>query len=337
DAFAAQPGTLGSREEFRGTGGSLYFLHNQDILTGSESVRIELRDKDSGLVTGVVNLRPVLDYDIDYLQGRILLAEPLNSTEDDNQLVHSNGASGQEAYLVVRYEYTPGFTEIDALNTGGQGHYWVNDHIKVGLTASSNDDGGTDSSLRGADVTLRKSANSWLKLQGGRSEGAVSNSLLSSDGGFDFAAQDPLAFTDANSDGYRADLSVGFDDIFASNGARLTLYTQSLDAGYSAPGFATLTDRQQYGGTLRVPFGDRLQLNAKADKRVQDLGLETSAQELDVGFRITDHWNVSTGVRKDLREDNSPIVPLTQEEGERTDVVVQVGFDSLASWRAYTF
>ncbi len=337
DAFAAQPGTLGSREEFRGTGGSLYFLHNQDILTGSESVRIELRDKDSGLVTGVVNLRPVLDYDIDYLQGRILLAEPLNSTEDDNQLVHSNGASGQEAYLVVRYEHTPGFTEIDALNTGGQGHYWINDSIKVGLTASSNDDGGTDSSLRGADLTLRKSANSWLKLQGGRSEGAVSNSLLSSDGGFGFAAQDPLAFTNANSDGYRADLSVGFDDFFAANGARLSLYTQSLDAGYSAPGFASLTDRQQYGGTLRVPFGDRLQLNAKADKRVQDLGLETSAQELDVGFRITDHWNVSTGVRKDLREDNSPIVPLTQEEGERTDAVVQVGFDSLASWRAYAF
>ena len=164
DAFAAQPGTVASREEFRGTGGSLYFLHNQDILTGSESVRIELRDKDSGLVTGVVNLRPVLDYDIDYLQGRILLAEPLNSTEDDNQLVHSNGASGQEAYLVVRYEYTPAFTDIDALNTGGQGHYWINDYIKVGLTESSNDDGGTDSSLRGADLTLRKSANSWSSL-----------------------------------------------------------------------------------------------------------------------------------------------------------------------------
>ena len=51
DGFAAEPGTLASREEFRGTGGSLYFLRNQDILVGSERVRIELRDKDSGLVT----------------------------------------------------------------------------------------------------------------------------------------------------------------------------------------------------------------------------------------------------------------------------------------------
>ena len=76
DGFAAEPGTLASREEFRGTGGSLYFLRNQDILVGSERLRIELRDKDSGLVTGVKNLRPVLDYDIDYLQGRVVLAEP---------------------------------------------------------------------------------------------------------------------------------------------------------------------------------------------------------------------------------------------------------------------
>ena len=49
DGFAAEPGTLASREEFRGTGGSLYFLRNQDILVGSERLRVELRDKDSGL------------------------------------------------------------------------------------------------------------------------------------------------------------------------------------------------------------------------------------------------------------------------------------------------
>ena len=62
------------------------FLHHQDILTGSERVRIEIRDKDSRIVTGVVNLRPSVDYDIDYLQGRLLLTQPLSSTADDNQL-----------------------------------------------------------------------------------------------------------------------------------------------------------------------------------------------------------------------------------------------------------
>ena len=75
--WTKRPRTIASREEFRGTGGSLYFLQRQDVLQGSERVRIELRDKASGIVTGVLNLTPVLDYDIDYFQGRILLSEPL--------------------------------------------------------------------------------------------------------------------------------------------------------------------------------------------------------------------------------------------------------------------
>ena len=50
-----------------------------------------------------------------------MLTEPLASTADDNLLVRSNALSGDEAYLVVRYEYTPGFDEIDAMSVGGQG------------------------------------------------------------------------------------------------------------------------------------------------------------------------------------------------------------------------
>ena len=136
DGFVAEPGTVASREEFRGTGGSLYYLRRQDILTGSERVRIETRDKDSGLVTGVVYLTPDDDYDIDYLQGRVLLSEPVSATITDGLLVRSQGLSGDEAWLVVQYEFTPGFDEPDALATGGQGHYWSNDFVKIGATSS---------------------------------------------------------------------------------------------------------------------------------------------------------------------------------------------------------
>ena len=80
-----------SREEFRGTGGSLYFLRVQDVLEGSERIRIEVRDKASGLVTGVTHLRPTVDYDIDYLQGRVLLSDPLDATTSDGLLVRNAG------------------------------------------------------------------------------------------------------------------------------------------------------------------------------------------------------------------------------------------------------
>ena len=48
-------------------------------------------------------------------------------------------------------------------------------------------------------------------------------------------------------------------------------------------------------------------------------------------------WSLGAGVRNDRREDNSPLVPQTQEEGERTDAVVQVDYDSRATWRGYAF
>ncbi|MCJ7816189.1 MAG: OmpA family protein, partial [Xanthomonadales bacterium] len=124
DGFAADPGTVAGRDEFLGTSGSLYFLRRQDVLDGSERVRIEVRDKDSGMVLGVKNLTPALDYDIDYLQGRILLAKPLPATADDGLLVHSGSISGNPVFLVIRYEFTPGFDDPDTLATGGRVHYW---------------------------------------------------------------------------------------------------------------------------------------------------------------------------------------------------------------------
>ncbi|MBV8202425.1 MAG: flagellar motor protein MotB, partial [Acidobacteria bacterium] len=337
DGFAAQPGTISGRDEFLGTGGSLYFLHFQDILTGSERIRIELRDKDSGLVTGTVDLRPSIDYEIDYLQGRAVLAEPLSSTAADNLLVRTSGLSGQLAYLVVRYEYTPAFADIHTWTTGGQADAWLNDYIRVGVTASSNDQGASGNSLRGADLTLRKSADSWVKVQTGKSDGLDSGANYSTDGGYGFASDNPASYANASAEAYRADVSLGLGDFLTGNKGRFTFYTQHLDAGYSAPGFDALTATEYYGGTLKLPMGDSWTVNAKADKKEQDQGLETTAEEVDVGYKVNKNWTVSTGVRRDDREDFSAVVPPTQQQGAETDVVAQVGYDSLAAWRAYTF
>jgi hypothetical protein len=338
DGFAAEPGTVPSREEFRGTGGSLYFLRQQDLLVGSERVRIEVRDKDSGLVTSVVHLRPTLDYDLDYLQGRVLLTQPLSSIVNDEQLVRTGGLSGGEAWLVVQYEYTPGFDAIEALASGGQGQYWFNDHVRLGLTANSNDEGEADSSLYGSDLTFRKSNESWFKLQAGRSEGLVSTSSFSEDGGFGFFGQS-LGLTEADADAgaYRADVSIGFADFFEGGRGNLSLYAQNLGAGYSAPGMNAFTDTEQFGGFFRMPVTARLHLAAKADLLDQTQGLETRATEVDAGYQLTDRWSLSAGVRNELREDRSPVVLLTQEEGERTDAVMQVAYDSRAKWRSYGF
>ena len=337
DGFAADPGTVAERDEFLGTGGSLYFLRRQDVLEGSERVRIEVRDKDSGIVLGVKNLTPVLDYDFDYLQGRILLAQPLSPTADDNLLVRADSISGNPVFLVIRYEFTPGFDDPKALAAGGRLHYWFNDHIKVGVTASREEEAEIENGVEGADLTLRKSAESWIKLETGRSKGPGVSTAASVDGGYDFAAANSPGDTEENASAYRIEASVGMKDVLDSGRGRVTAYLQDAEAGYSAPGQTTDKDVSQYGAAADLPLTDRLGARLKADILDQREGLNTQTGELDIDYRMGEHWSLGTGVRHDSRKDDSPEVPATQELGERTDAVAQLQYDSRKQWTTYGF
>ncbi|MHB8844729.1 MAG: OmpA family protein [Nitrospirota bacterium] len=335
DGFAAQPGTVGTRDEFLGTGGSLYFLRHQDILAGSERVRIEVRDKDSGIVTSVKNLAPTLDYAVDYLQGRVLLSQPLSPTASDNLLVAGDTVGGNPVYLVVRYEYVPSSGDTNSMSLGGRTHVWLNDYVKLGVTSSKDRDSKDPNGLNAADLTIRKSAETWIKVEAAVSKGPGLTSLSSGDGGFTFNATDTPPVDSA--DAYRVDASIGFGDIIDGAKGQLTLYTQNLDKGYSAPGLATLSDTKQFGGTVKTQVTDSIQVAAKADTTSREQGLETSASEVDVNYRATEHWTLSPGVRLDSREDHSTIVPLTQMQGDRTDAALRATYDSKSRWTAYGF
>jgi flagellar motor protein MotB len=338
DGFAADPGTVAGRDEFLGTDGSLYFLRRQDVLEGSERVRVEVRDKDSGIVLGVKNLKAVLDYDIDYLQGRILLAEPLSATADDGLLVSTEAISGNPVFLVVRYEFTPGFDDPDILTAGGRIHYWLNDHVKVGATASRDEhDDDAENKLGGADLTLRMSPASWLKLEAGLTKGSGAQAAASNDGGYDFDTYDASSDTEDDALAYRIDGSLGFNDVFENGRGRVTFYLQDREAGYSAPGMLTPLDLTQYGGNVDMPFTERLNARLKFDKQDQQDGLETEAGELDLYYHMGEHWTLGSGMRYDRRKDNSVKVPPTQEEGERTDMTVRLLYDSRAQWTTYGF
>jgi flagellar motor protein MotB len=344
DGFAAQPGTVAGRDEFRGTGGSLYYLRHQDVMTGSERVRIEIRDKASGLVVAVKNLVPVQDYTIDYLQGRVLLSSPLSPVVSDNLLVVSEVSPGNEAYLVARYEYSTSFEELDNLSTGGRVQYWLNDHFRFGATANKNTDPGAENTLVAGDVMWRRSATTWLKLETGATTGTGATAYGSSDGGFNFA---PTTATNATpvppvADGgrhgaTRVDGSVDLKDLHQAANGQVTFYHQSVEGGYAAPGTMALTDVSQQGVSVNTSIAGRVDLRAKVDKKAQDLSLETSALELNADVRLSEHWKLSAGVRKDSRTDHSPVVPSTQVEGDRTDVVARATYDSLGQWAVYGY
>ena len=337
DGFAAEPGTVAGRDEFRGTGGSLYFLRHQDVLIGSDRVRIEVRDKDSGIVIGVKNLVPVIDYDFDYIQGRILLTQPLASLADDGLLVSSNSLSGNPVYLVSRYEYTPGFNDIDTMALGGRSHYWFNDHVKLGLTLSSQEQDVDDSSLNGVDLTLRKTTATWLRLEAASSEGAGYSALNSNDGGFNFTELGQGLDPDAKSNAYRIEGSVQVDEVISNAKGNATFYAQQSEAGFSAPGQLIATDLSLYGGRYNTALNKRTDLDVKVDASDQDQGLKTEALDVSSSYQLTDRWRISGGGRADNRTDNSATVVATQKQGDRLDLAVEAHYDSKANWTAYGF
>jgi len=103
---------MASYEEFRGTGGSLYFLHHQDILTGLSACASKSATSPLTSVTGVVNLQPNVDYEIDYCRPGAAFPAALVDCQRQPVSAHQR-LSGDEAFLVVRYEYTPGFDKLD--------------------------------------------------------------------------------------------------------------------------------------------------------------------------------------------------------------------------------
>jgi len=337
DGFAAEPGTISGRDEFQGTGGSLYFLRHQDVLIGSERVRVEVRDKDSNVVIGVKNLVPVIDYDLDYIQGRILLRQPLASLADDGLLVSENSLSGNPVYLVSRYEYTPGLENIDTLALGGRTHYWFNDNVKLGVTLSSQQEDAIDNKLNGVDLTLRKSAGTWVRMEAASSEGQGGGALSSTDGGFSFNDLNTGLNPNDKSNAYRVEGSALVDEVISGGKGTTTFYAQRSEAGFSAPGQLTATDLTLLGGRYNTRLTERLDLDVKVDSRDQDMALKTDALDVSTSYQATEKWRLSGGGRVDSRTDNSLNVAATQKQGDRFDLAAEAHYDSKANWTSYGF
>ncbi|MEO6277008.1 OmpA family protein [Roseateles sp.] len=341
EVYAAEPGTLAAREEFRGTGGSLYYLRQQDVSRGAEKVWMEIRDRDSGLVLQRRALIPGSDYEVDYLQGRVLLTSPLPSLADNGTMVRAGGLSGQPAYLVVDYEYTPLAGDLDTLAVGGRTAWWVNDGVRLGLTAAKQRQTGGDQRLASVDLLLRKSENSTLKIEAARSDGPGIGTTTSLDGGFGFS-QNTLAGDPRGANAWRVEGQADLADFDLAKSGHVGAYALVREAGFSAPGQVAANETRQAGASATVPLGERTELRLKADHKDELNGYNIDAGETQVAWRIDDRWTLSSGLRADRKTtdavNTSPLLPGSPVvNGERTDAAVNLDYDSGQGWGVYGF
>jgi hypothetical protein len=335
-AYAGDPGTLSAREEFRGTGGSLYYLQHMNITAGSDIVTVEVRDKNSGIVLQTKGLADGQDYELDTLQGRIVLSQPLASTVVDNNIVQNNALDGNPEYLVVRYEYQPGTSDLSDLATGGRAEAWLGDHVLLGATGATQKSDGDNNSLAGFDSTVRLTPQTYLKGQVAQSDGLGIGGQSSSDGGFNFSSLNSTITGDP-ANAVQVEGATQFSDLKSSWSGHMTGYWKKREAGFSGPGQIASLDTEQLGGELVNPLPFHTQLDTKYDQTIE-LGGGVS-KTLNVNMRKTmgQHWSTELGVQNTYTQAVASSSSTITSGGNTNKAALRLTYDNLKSWSAYAF
>lgn len=297
--FGSEAQTVPGHSEFLGTGGSLYFLRHTDVLPGSERVAIEVRDSTTGRVEERIELQPGADYQIDDLQGRIILSDALAFVTRDNlrRITRDAPLDGYTQVLLVDYEYVPTGFDADEVTAGLRGKHWFGDHVGVGLTYVDENRAGEDYTLAGADLTLQAGRGTYLKLEHSRTEATSTPVFFSDNGGLSFTQLNGLGERregEASAVEMRVNLKeLGWTALDWSAGA----WWRRVDAGYSIARFDTGREVEEKGVEVMGQFAPNLNVYGRYSRAERGAEALTQAQ-LTGEWRVNDASTLSAELRR---------------------------------------
>lgn len=267
-AFASEQGTAHGHTQLLGTGGSLYYLRHTDLLPGSDVVVLEVRDRTTGRVEARRTLVRDIDYDIDSLQGRILLTRPLAQVVRENlpTLTRDAPLDGFENRLIADYEYVVAGFDDGNVVAGVSGRRWLNEHLAVGALLVDEQRAGDDYRLAGGDLTLQAGRGTHLRIEQTRSESTGAPVFYSDNGGLSFSRLNPLPGSTRSGEARAVEARANLEALgWAKREWTLGAWSREVDAGFSV---------------------------ARADLglRVRETGAETSGQITDA-LRLSARWS----------------------------------------------
>ncbi len=312
DAHAALPGTVPQRDEFRGTGGSAYFLKHQDITPGSETLTIETRNSITGWVVARRTLKYSDDYDFDYVQGVTILRSPLSSSS----------SVGTENYLIAKYEYTPAARDVDGYVVGGRAQQWLGDHVRVGVTALKEKTAEADQKMAGADIHIRHSEGTYIEAEVARSKGPGFGSSASADGGLTINSISTVGNT-TSANAYRAEARADLTNLTegAAKGeviARIEQYQK----GYSTPTVDAAQKRTAWGLEGNVEVTDTVKAAATYSEERLGNGQRDRQIKGKIQARVNEHVAVEPFITYTEKKLASGIT--TGDQGKRADAGVKL-------------
>lgn len=269
--FASESQSAYRHNEFLGTGGSLYYFKDTDIVIGSEKVWVEVRDKDSGRVSEKIVMEEGRDYQMDDFQGRLILNRPLLQIAEQTNpsLIKDNPLTGDQLYLMVDYEYVPDNFDSDKASYGARGKVWLGNHVALGASYAHENRDEDAYDLKGVDVTLKKSKGTFVVAEYAETESLqTAGSFTSDDGGlhFDDLITDKTLAKQSGA-AYSVEARVNLQD-FANKKGEAAAWYKNREAGFSN------TSSEQ--GIAAILAGLEASINA-----TKNLRLSTRVTQLD--------------------------------------------------------
>ena len=310
--FASEAQTAAAHNSFNATGGSLYYLRDTQVVQGSEKVWVEVRSRDTEQIVENYVLEHGQDYEIDYLQGRIILTRPLTQIDlgSGPSIVKDAPLEGNDVFLLADYEYRPDSFEADDLTVGARGKAWVNDYIALGGTYVDEERDGVDYELKGADVTLRAGKGTYLRFEYAESEAQqAANSFASANGGISFNSfnqQVLLGNTDTDGEAVGIEGRINLAEMTNSQEGFVMAWYKDRDEGFSS--VARLDDgieTTDVGLHAEWQASSALQLSTKVtnlDK--EDLRDELNAS-IQADYGLTDKLSVGAEINYEDIDDKT--------------------------------
>jgi hypothetical protein len=208
------------------------------------------------------------DYEIDEIQGRIILTRPLvpRSRMSGPSIIKDNPLDGNRVVLKVDYEYLPDNFKANQATYGARAKHWLKDFLAIGATYGHEGRGSGDYEVKGVDVTLKGGENSYIKAEFANSEAIQSNgaNFYSIDGGLNFDNIENNN-TDASGDAFGIEAKVSLSDFKkVEKDSVASLWYKKRDAGFSNARSGQAQEVEDYGIEATSYLNNYIQMKTRA-------------------------------------------------------------------------
>lgn len=279
--FRAKANQRSSHAELLATGGSLYFLKHQDVIEGSDKVKIQVRDKITGLVINEKDMKEGADYEMDYDTGRMIFWRPVPILAESYSIISSNLLNGNPIYVIVDYEYDVK-DQIAEDTVGSRVRQAITDEVLVGTTYVKEGQTTGDYELKGTDVTVHLGKDATIVAEAAQTESGTEGTYVSTDGGLSYTELATADDAQGRAYGIKGDARL-FDRVGLSS------YYKWVDNEFSTAATTSQQGKEVKGAELVFDLTDNMRFTARHDIQnlINDGNLQTQLQVGATGTATT--------------------------------------------------